>query len=58
VRTARLRVAGHLVRAFQARPAGQTRQDREIFRTVRDQLLVEIGSGRELDDLIQLNTLL
>ncbi|WP_204015435.1 Mu transposase C-terminal domain-containing protein, partial [Virgisporangium aurantiacum] len=25
--------------------------------TVRDQFLVEIGSGRELDDLVQLNTL-
>ena len=28
-----------------------------FFRTVRDQFLVEIGSGRELDDLAQLNTL-
>jgi putative transposase len=28
-----------------------------VFRTVREQFLVEIGSGRELDDLDQLNTL-
>ena len=28
-----------------------------MFRTIREQFLVEIGSGRELDDLAQLNSL-
>ena len=37
-------------------PAGRGKIER-AFRTVRDQFLVEIGSGRELDDLAQLNTL-
>ncbi len=37
-------------------PEGRGKIER-FFRTVRDQFLVEIGSGRELADLVQLNTL-
>jgi putative transposase len=37
-------------------PEGRGKIER-FFRTVRDQFLVEIGSGRELDHLTQLNTL-
>lgn len=45
-----------LVHSRPGQPAGRGKIER-FFRTVRDQFLVEIGSGRELDDLTQLNTL-
>jgi putative transposase len=45
-----------LVHSRPGEPAGRGKIER-VFRTVRDQFLVEIGSGRELDDLVQLNTL-
>lgn len=45
-----------LVHSRPGQPAGRGKIER-FFRTVRDQFLVEIGSGRELDDLAQLNTL-
>ena len=45
-----------LVHSRPGQPAGRGKIER-AFRTVRDQFLVEIGSGRELDDLAQLNTL-
>ena len=45
-----------LVHSTPGRPAGRGKIER-VFRTVRDQFLVEIGSGRELDDMVQLNTL-
>lgn len=45
-----------LVHSRPGQPAGRGKIER-FFRTVRDQFLVEIGSGRELDDLDQLNTL-
>jgi putative transposase len=45
-----------LVHSRPGEPAGRGKIER-VFRTVREQFLVEIGSGRELDDLAQLNTL-
>jgi putative transposase len=45
-----------LVHSKPGRPAGRGKIER-VFRTVRDQFLVEIGTGRELQDLVQLNTL-
>ena len=45
-----------LVHSKPGQPEGRGKIER-FFRTVRDQFLVEIGSGRELDDLTQLNTL-
>lgn len=45
-----------LVHSRPAQPAGRGKIER-FFRTVRDQFLVEIGSGRELDDMTHLNTL-
>jgi putative transposase len=45
-----------LVHSKPGQPAGRGKIER-FFRTVRDQFLVEIGSGRELDDLTQLNSL-
>ena len=45
-----------LVHSRPGQPAGRGKIER-LFRTVRDQFLVEIGSGRELDDLVELNTL-
>jgi putative transposase len=45
-----------LVHSRPGQPAGRGKIER-VFRTVREQFLVEIGSGRELDDLDQLNTL-
>jgi putative transposase len=45
-----------LVHSKPGLPAGRGKIER-FFRTVRDQFLVEIGSGRELDDLTQLNSL-
>ncbi len=45
-----------LVHSRPGQPAGRGKIER-AFRTVREQFLVEIGSGRELDDLTQLNTL-
>lgn len=45
-----------LVHSRPGQPAGRGKIER-FFRTVREQFLVEIGSGRELDDLVQLNTL-
>jgi putative transposase len=45
-----------LVHSKPGQPAGRGKIER-FFRTVRDQFLVEIGSGRELTDLTQLNTL-
>lgn len=45
-----------LVHSRPGQPAGRGKIER-VFRTVRDQFLVEIGSGREPDDLVQLNTL-
>jgi len=37
-------------------PEGRGKIER-VFRTIRVQFLVEIGTGRELDDLVQLNNL-
>ena len=45
-----------LIHSQPGQPAGRGKIER-FFRTVREQFLVEIGSGRELDDLVQLNTL-
>lgn len=45
-----------LVHSRPGQPAGRGKIER-FFRTVREQFLVEIGTGRELDDMIQLNTL-
>ena len=45
-----------LVHSRPGQPAGRGKIER-FWRTVRDQFLVEIGSGRELDDLTHLNTL-
>jgi putative transposase len=45
-----------LVHSKPGQPAGRGKIER-AFRTVRDQFLVEIGSGRELQDMVQLNTL-
>ena len=45
-----------LVHSRPGQPAGRGKIER-FFRTVREQFLVEIGSGRELDDMTQLNTL-
>jgi putative transposase len=45
-----------LVHPRPGQPAGRGKIER-FFRTVREQFLVEIGSGRELDDLVQLNSL-
>jgi transposase InsO family protein len=45
-----------LVHSRPGQPEGRGKIER-FFRTVRDQFLVEIGSGRELTDLTQLNTL-
>ena len=54
---ARLRVLGiRLVHSRPGQPAGRGKIEK-FFRTVREQFLVEIGSGRELDDMAQLNTL-
>jgi putative transposase len=45
-----------LVHSKPGQPAGRGKIER-VFRTVRDQFLVEIGSGRELEDMVALNTL-
>jgi putative transposase len=45
-----------LVHSKPGQPQGRGKIER-FFRTVREQFLVEIGSGRELEDLTQLNTL-
>ncbi len=45
-----------LVHSRPGQPEGRGKIER-FFRTVREQFLVEIGSGRELDNLVQLNTL-
>jgi putative transposase len=45
-----------LVHSRPGQPEGRGKIER-FFRTVRDQFLVEIGSGRELDDMTQLNHL-
>ncbi len=45
-----------LVHSRPGQPAGRGKIER-FFRTVREQFLVEIGSGRELDDMTHLNTL-
>ena len=45
-----------MVHSRPGQPAGRGKIER-FFRTVRDQFLVEIGSGRELADLVELNTL-
>jgi putative transposase len=45
-----------LIHSKPAQPAGRGKIEK-FFRTVREQFLVEIGSGRELDDLVQLNAL-
>jgi putative transposase len=45
-----------LIHSRPGEPAGRGKIER-LFRTVRDQFLVEIGSGRELTDLVELNTL-
>ena len=45
-----------LVHSRPGQPAGRGKIEK-FFRTVRDQFLVEIGSGRELDDMTHLNTL-
>lgn len=45
-----------LVHSKPGRPEGRGKIER-AFRTVRDQFLVEIGSGRELDNIARLNTL-
>ncbi|HET8599830.1 MAG TPA: DDE-type integrase/transposase/recombinase [Segeticoccus sp.] len=46
----------HLVHSRPGKPAGRGKIER-FFRTVREQFLVEIGSGRELEDMTQLNSL-
>jgi putative transposase len=45
-----------LVHSRPGEPAGRGKIEK-FFRTVREQFLVEIGSGRELDDMTHLNTL-
>lgn len=45
-----------LVHSRPGKPEGRGKIER-FFRTVRDQFLVEIGSGRELEDMAQLNSL-
>jgi putative transposase len=45
-----------LVHSRPGQPEGRGKIER-FFRTVREQFLVEIGSGRELTDLTELNTL-
>ena len=45
-----------LVHSRPGQPAGRGKIEK-LFRTVREQFLVEIGSGRELADMTQLNTL-
>jgi putative transposase len=45
-----------LVHSKPGQPAGRGKIER-AFRTVREQFLVEIGSGRELEDMVHLNTL-
>lgn len=45
-----------LIHSQPGQPAGRGKIER-FFRTVREQFLVEIGSGRELDDMTHLNTL-
>jgi putative transposase len=45
-----------LVHSRPGQPAGRGKIER-FFRTVRDQFLVEIGTGRELSDMVELNTL-
>jgi putative transposase len=45
-----------LVHSRPGQPEGRGKIER-FFRTVREQFLVEIGSGRELDDMVALNTL-
>ena len=45
-----------LVHSRPGQPAGRGKIER-FFRTVREQFLIEIGSGRELADLVELNTL-
>ena len=45
-----------IVHSRPGQPAGRGKIEK-FFRTVREQFLVEIGSGRELDDMTQLNTL-
>jgi putative transposase len=45
-----------LIHSRPGQPEGRGKIER-FFRTVREQFLVEIGSGRELDDMIALNTL-
>jgi putative transposase len=45
-----------LVHSRPGQPAGRGKIEK-FFRTVREQFLVEIGSGRELDDMTHLNTL-
>ncbi len=46
----------YLVHSRPGQPAGRGKIEK-FFRTVREQFLVEIGSGRELDDMTHLNTL-
>ena len=45
-----------LVHSRPGQPEGRGKIER-FFRTVREQFLVEMGSGRELDDMVALNTL-
>ena len=45
-----------LIHSRPRQPEGRGKIER-VFRTIREQFLVEIGTGRELDDLVQLNTL-
>jgi putative transposase len=45
-----------LVHSRPGQPAGRGKIER-FFRTVREQFLVEIGTGRELDNMVELNTL-
>jgi putative transposase len=45
-----------LVHSRPGQPAGRGKIEK-FFRTVREQFLVEIGAGRELDDMTHLNTL-
>jgi putative transposase len=45
-----------LVHSRPGQPAGRGKIER-FFRTVREQFLVEIGTGRELSDMVELNTL-
>jgi putative transposase len=45
-----------LIHSRPGQPAGRGKIER-FFRTVREQFLVEVGSGREIADLVELNTL-